>query len=67
MNLFRISYESIPENSSKKVLSLILRFKDAGLLTAEGFFDVNKGLIVAITSTLVTYIIILLQMQVSDG
>ena len=30
---------------------------------AEGFYDVNRGLLVALTGTLLTYIIILVQMK----
>ena len=61
MYLSRISYVDIPDKSSKKMLSIISRLKEAGPLSAEGYYDVNKSLLVAFTGTLITYVIILIQ------
>ena len=60
--LFRICYADVPDKSNKKILSIISRLKEAGPLSAEGFYDVNKSLLVALTGTLLTYVIILVQM-----
>ena len=53
----------IPDKSSKKMLSIISRLKEAGPLSAEGYYDVNKSLLVTFTGTLLTYVIILIQMK----
>ena len=63
MYLSRISYVDISDKSSKKMLSIISRLKEAGPLSAEGYYDVNKSLLVTFTGTLLTYVIILIQMK----
>ena len=60
--LNRVCYEDVPDKSSRTILSIISRLKEAGPLSAEGYYDVNKSLLVAFTGTLLTYVIILIQM-----
>ena len=55
-------YENVPEECRPRLLSYIKKFEKVGPLSAEGFYDVNKGLLVSLTGTLLTYIIILVQM-----
>ena len=51
------------ESNKPQLLSTIFKFQLVGPLSAEGFYDVNRGLLVALTGTLLTYIIILIQMR----
>ena len=45
-----------------ELLGIISRLELVGPLTACGFYDVNRGLLVSLTGTFLTYIIILVQM-----
>ena len=44
-------------------LAFIFKFKEAGPLSAEGFYEVDRKLLVALTGTFLTYVIILVQMN----
>ena len=53
----------MPENSRDKLSIIISRLQAAGELNAEGYYSVNKNLLVCLTGTFLTYVIILIQMN----
>ena len=62
--LFRDYYNKMEEKLKPELLVVIFKFKEEGPLSAEGFYDVNRSILVSLIGTFLTYIIILVQMQV---
>ena len=52
------------EKLKPELLVVIFKFKEESPLSAEGFYDVNRSILVSLIGTFLTYIIILVQMQV---
>ena len=63
LSISRTIYVSESDSGKPLLLATIFKFQLVGPLSAEGFYDVNRGLLVALTGTLLTYIIILVQMK----
>lgn len=54
-------YPQVAESDCRELFSVINQMKDEGPLTAQGFFTVDRPLLVSLLSTVLTYIIILVQ------
>ena len=63
ISITRTIYVSESDSGKPLLLATIFKFQLVGPLSAEGFYDVNRGLLVALIGTLLTYIIILVQMK----
>ena len=64
---FRTCYHSVPDSCRPELLAIISKFQLVGPLTAEGFYDMDRSLLVSLTGTFLTYIIILVQMGDTKG
>jgi hypothetical protein len=49
------------ENQSRDILMLLSRIEDEGPLTAMGFFTVDRSACCSLVSTILTYLLILVQ------
>ena len=57
----RDEYETVDEKVSRKYLMLIQKIENEGPFTAMDFFNVDKSLVTGALSTIITYLIILIQ------
>ena len=63
INCFRDMYTIASEATRLEIFKVINKIKEEGPLTASGFFNVEKSTLVSMFSTILTYIIILVQFQ----
>jgi hypothetical protein len=69
MNLYyllcRAAAKTCPENDKEELYQLIDQVNEAPRLSALGLFDVNKTTLTSIFGTILTYLIITIQFQMT--